>query len=222
MTDIDENSGAAPEADEPPEDNTELVLKTWGMGGEPVHWAPTNWQALVSTIRAANLGFADAAVVQTGLDATFPGMGYQAANVMLSAPVDPTFTPTVDADVVTLSLRNAGDLTDDYVSWDLEDGSSTRGLTVTHAYGDDVGEHWARSNVTVAGARYTDRQTFETEAPSVSGLTSEPVEKAAAYDPGEHNVDEVLAYAAEHPDEVDAIAAAEDAGKGRVGILDKL
>jgi len=42
------------------------------------------------------------------------------------------------------------------------------------------------------------------------------------FDPGEHTVDEVLAYAAAHPEYTDDIIAAEEAGKARVGILDKL
>jgi hypothetical protein len=50
----------------------------------------------------------------------------------------------------------------------------------------------------------------------------EPVPEDEPYDPSAHTVDEVLAYAAEHPDEVEVIAAAEEAGKNRVGILDKL
>jgi hypothetical protein len=49
-----------------------------------------------------------------------------------------------------------------------------------------------------------------------------PEPEVEGYDPGEHTVDEVLAYAAEHPDEVNAIAAAEEAGKSRVTLLDKL
>lgn len=46
------------------------------------------------------------------------------------------------------------------------------------------------------------------------------VKGEAGYDPDEKNVDEVLAYLADHPDEVDAIKAAEAAGKGRAGIRD--
>ena len=39
------------------------------------------------------------------------------------------------------------------------------------------------------------------------------------YDPSEHTVAEVNDYLAEHPEEADAIYAAEEAGKGRAGIL---
>lgn len=46
--------------------------------------------------------------------------------------------------------------------------------------------------------------------------------ESGPYDPSEHTVDEVLAYAAEHPDEAHDIAVAEEAGKGRVTILDRL
>jgi hypothetical protein len=45
-------------------------------------------------------------------------------------------------------------------------------------------------------------------------------EPAEAYDPSDYNVPEVLDYIEEHPDERDAILAAESAGKGRTSILD--
>jgi xanthine/CO dehydrogenase XdhC/CoxF family maturation factor len=47
-------------------------------------------------------------------------------------------------------------------------------------------------------------------------------EESDAYDPSDHTVDDVLAYATDHPDEVEAIRVAEEQGKARVGILDKL
>jgi len=47
-------------------------------------------------------------------------------------------------------------------------------------------------------------------------------EEPEAYDPGAHTVDEVLAYADEHPDEVDQIIRAEEAGKHRSTLLDQL
>jgi hypothetical protein len=42
------------------------------------------------------------------------------------------------------------------------------------------------------------------------------------YDPGAHTVDEVLAYANDHPDQVADILRDEERGKARVGILDRL
>jgi hypothetical protein len=48
---------------------------------------------------------------------------------------------------------------------------------------------------------------------------SEPVE---AFDPSEHSVHDVLAYVEEHPDERDAVRAAERGGKGRVTLLSAL
>lgn len=42
---------------------------------------------------------------------------------------------------------------------------------------------------------------------------------AASFDPGEHTVAEVQAYLADHPDEADAVLAAERAGKARVGLV---
>lgn len=39
------------------------------------------------------------------------------------------------------------------------------------------------------------------------------------YDPRDYNVADALDYAAEHPDEIGAIRAAEEAGKARVTLL---
>lgn len=43
-----------------------------------------------------------------------------------------------------------------------------------------------------------------------------------AYDPGEHTVAEVQSYVDAHPESVDAVYASEQAGKGRVTLLDWL
>jgi hypothetical protein len=42
------------------------------------------------------------------------------------------------------------------------------------------------------------------------------------FDPSEHTVDEVIDYVNEHPDQKDAVAEAEEAGKGRVTVLSQL
>jgi hypothetical protein len=39
------------------------------------------------------------------------------------------------------------------------------------------------------------------------------------YDPGEHTVDDVLDYVDKHPDEADAVLAAEEAGKNRTTLV---
>lgn len=54
-----------------------------------------------------------------------------------------------------------------------------------------------------------------------------PADQAAAmkegvYDPGDHTVDEVAEYASQHPDEVDAILAAEREGKDRSTLTSQL
>lgn len=48
-----------------------------------------------------------------------------------------------------------------------------------------------------------------------------PVAAAAseAFDPGEHTVAEVHDYLAEHPDQTDAVLAAEQAGKARTTLV---
>lgn len=47
-----------------------------------------------------------------------------------------------------------------------------------------------------------------------------PTSPASVYDPSAHVVADVVAYMAEHPDEADAIRAAEAAGKARKGIIE--
>jgi hypothetical protein len=62
-------------------------------------------------------------------------------------------------------------------------------------------------------------------APIWTGAESDPEPDGdgdGAFDPGEHTVAEVEAYAAEHPDELDAIIAAESAGKNRSTLLTAL
>ena len=54
-----------------------------------------------------------------------------------------------------------------------------------------------------------------TSAPSVLAGQGE-------FDPGEHTIAEVQAYVNEHPDELDAIYAAEQTGKARSTLLDWL
>lgn len=70
--------------------------------------------------------------------------------------------------------------------------------------------------VTPEQAAASDDPTFPAEESS----DEEPVEESDAFDPSEHNVDEVLAYIAENPEEKDAILEAERAGRKRKTILD--
>ena len=47
----------------------------------------------------------------------------------------------------------------------------------------------------------------------------EPPPEGDTFDPGEHTVAEVEAYLAKHPDESDAVLAAERDGKNRVSLV---
>ena len=55
-----------------------------------------------------------------------------------------------------------------------------------------------------------------------TGGQGSPEPEPEAYDPSAFTVDEVKAYAEAHPEELDAIYAAEDAGKARTTLLDWL
>lgn len=248
------------------EDMTEASLRSWGLSGMPVTWAWTDWQPVVSTIRAANTGFGDAAAVQTALDAVFPGMGYQAANVCLAHPVTAVFTlapgdidPDVDPnagsyiDIVHVDLVDDEDLDlpNEQVTWDFGDGTEVAHDIYGWEHGYTTpGTYRIRCTIPVAGVLYgTDQlhvvdgpvaepvvapeyaarpETVFTSAtddlPNDSNLqqTEAPDAAEGPYDPGEHTVAEVLEYAEAHPDEAEAIFTAEEAGKARSTILDKL
>jgi hypothetical protein len=51
---------------------------------------------------------------------------------------------------------------------------------------------------------------------------SDPAAQGETFDPGAHTVDEVKTYAAAHPDELDAVYAAEQSGKARSTLLEWL
>lgn len=55
-----------------------------------------------------------------------------------------------------------------------------------------------------------------------SGGGDEPGVEPDEYDPSEHTVEDVLAYAGEHPEAVEAIVNAEIAGKQRTTLLSAL
>jgi hypothetical protein len=67
---------------------------------------------------------------------------------------------------------------------------------------------------------------FVVTAPPPPKAKAKPAAGAAptapTFDPGEHTVDDVKAYAARHPDQLAAIVAAETAGKGRITLLEAL
>lgn len=235
-----------PEAVEP-EDNTVDVLRTWGLSGQPSTWAQHTWVPLIETIRAANHGEVDAAAVQSILDATFPDAGYQAADIVLAHPPTGAFTATVTDMSVRVDLVDDADLglPDENCMWDFGDWD-VGGDNLNDAGGADYlysgpGVYAVRCTIPVGGVLYTTNQDVTVgDVPAAepaidpayaerpATVFSDPDEEPQAppaeeeYDPGDHTVEEVLAYAAEHPDQADEIAAAEEAGKARVTILDKL
>jgi hypothetical protein len=231
MTDLED---PPPNVEEP--DNTELALWTWGLSGQPSSWALPSWTPLIDVIRMANRGEADVAAVQQVLDATFPDGGYNAANIVLAHPPVGVFTATVDALAGSVRVDLAGDedllLPDENVQWDFGDGTLVFDAGGwDHAYA-KPGDYPVRLNIYVAGARYGSGEMItvgDPPEPEVDpGYRERPAtvftgdDETEVYDPSAHTVDEVLAYAAEHPDEVADIVSAEEAGKSRSTLLDKL
>jgi PKD repeat protein len=245
-------------------DNTELVLWTWGLSGEPVTWASLEQQPVITQIRLVNTGFSDASSVQNVLDAQYPDKGYDAANVTLAHPPSAEFTATVTDLSVRVDLADDADLglPDDYCRWDWGDGTTTNDAGgYDHEY-DSAGSYEIRCTIPVAGVSYSTTQVvevgdvvaveptvdpayaeraatvFESETDDQPNNSvpeepdaDEPVEEdgeeiteeiPVTYDPADYTVDEVLAYAADHPDEIDDIRVAEEAGKNRSTLLDKL
>lgn len=84
------------------------------------------------------------------------------------------------------------------------------------------------ADLTTAGRRFgiVDPARFGVTPDTVDGddtdqggpSSEQRVNAAPGYDPAEYTVDEVHAYLADHPDEADAVIAAERAGKARKGI----
>jgi hypothetical protein len=96
-------------------------------------------------------------------------------------------------------------------------GAGTIICTVTGATPPPANATYTQNVTAVAGApRMVEGESAPTssEAPAVSA--------ALPYDPADHTVPEVVTYAEEHPDEVEAIYAAEEAGKGRTTLLSQL
>jgi hypothetical protein len=216
-----------------PDDNTEVVLRSWGLSGEPMTWAPTRQQPVIAAIRAANTGFGDAAMVQGMLDATYPDGGYLAANVVLEHPptgaftvtdgtIDPEVDPTPYAKVIRVELTDDEylGLTSDMVSWDFGDGTAVVHEVFGHDHGYVApGDYTVRLTEMVAGAAYGSSQDVTVTEP-VQARATKTKAKDEPFDPGEHTVAEVKEYLAEHPEEMDAVLEAEDQGKARAGILD--
>lgn len=241
-----------PEQQEVRDDTPELVLWTWGLSSQPASWAPIGWTHTIETIRLANTGKGDAATVQAALDAAFPDDDYAASKVMLPHEPVGAFTAAPYESGVRVDLDGDEDLLlpDENVTWDFGDGTVIHDAGGwPHEYGAD-GEYEIRLTVLVAGVAYTSTETvtigdevvpvetvnpayaersatvFESETDGQPNHNAGPIDEEAAedeeYDPADHTVDEVLAYAEDHPDEVGAIRVAEEQGKARVGVLDKL
>lgn len=58
--------------------------------------------------------------------------------------------------------------------------------------------------------------------PAPAGGQSKAESQEVEFDPADHTVDDVVAYADEHPDELDRLIGEEEAGKARVTLLEKL
>lgn len=77
------------------------------------------------------------------------------------------------------------------------------------------------------GYRGTPKADKKAEAPTEAPAEEEEGEGEGegdddAFDPADHTVDEVLDYVDSNPDEADIIRESEEAGKGRIGILDHI
>src|SRR5262245_18946629 len=123
--------------------------------------------------------------------------------------MDVTVTNTVGDEMLVL-FTASGPGAVPPLTWGWSDGTDETGpdLVQSHRY-TDPGLH----PVVVSGAQ--GRRTVVC-SPGIDWLAGG---STAVYDPGEHTVAEVLAYLDAHPDQHDAVLAAEAAGKGRTTIL---
>jgi hypothetical protein len=185
----DAASGAAVEEVVEPEDNTEAILRSWGLSGEPIHWAPVNYQPTIAAIRACNTGFGNFDAVQGMLDAGFPDMGYEATAVALAHPpsadfviasgdIDPDVDPNVERylEIIRVDLADDEDLDlpNELVSWDFGDGTAPERDAYGYEHGYLApGNYTVRCTMPVAGVIYTTAQTHTV------GKPEEPVDLAA-------------------------------------------
>lgn len=210
-------------------------VRAWGLSGSPIDWAFLGWQPLVAALRSANRGEMPRAALQPLLDATFPDADYDVDQIALAHPPVGTFTVSADGLAVTYSLDGDSDLSlsADHVEWEFGDGTAVvrSGLPVEHRYA-VPGTYTAQVSVVVAGSVTATLQAVvvgevvtpppDPEEPPPDPEEPPPEEEVDGYSPADHTVDEVLAYAVDNPDEVDAIVAAEETGKNRVTLLEAL
>ena len=178
------------------EDLTEPTLRNWGLSGQPVSWAWSDWQPVVSAIRAVNTGFGDQAMVQSALDVVFPDAGYEAVNVCLAHPpsaeftiaagdIDPEVDPNVDdyIDIIHVDLVDDEDLNlpNEQVTWDFGDGTPTArdAFGWEHGYV-SPGTYMVRCTIPVAGVLYTTTQPYTVgEPPEMETLPVAYAERSA-------------------------------------------
>jgi hypothetical protein len=87
-----------PDAD--PKGHVTAQLNSWGKSQEPISWAPTHLQPLISAIRAANSGFGQESTVQALLDQTYPGDEIKSGDVVtLSTETDGGTINTAFSDI---------------------------------------------------------------------------------------------------------------------------
>ena len=150
-------------------DETELVLWSWGISGEPVSWADSRQQPVITVIRQNNTGFANLMAVQAMLDAVYGEGTYAAANVALAhAPTAAFLIQEGDpSDDYLATIRV--DLTDDEelalpdssVVWNFGDGSPSVGDLhgMEHGYTAE-GTYTVSCTVPVAGVIFTTSQQY--------------------------------------------------------------
>jgi hypothetical protein len=144
-------------------DPVPVTLYTYGLSGEPLRMAPADWQPIIAAIRRANVGDdLDAADIQPLLDATFPGAGYQADDLVLPHPPAPNINNAggnQNTGIYTDTPNNDLDLPAANITWDFGDGTIVQGgHTVTHTW-KTVGVYTIRLEIVVAGRVYSD--TFD-------------------------------------------------------------
>lgn len=217
MTDTEETDVDQQQAE--PDPMIPVQLRTYGLSGEPLRMAPYHWQVVVAATRAANVGDLAVSAVQPLLDTTFPDAGYLATDICLAHPPVGDFTATVTGMSVRVDLAGDVDLLlpDENVEWNFGDGEVVRDAGGwDHEYV-QPGTYTVQLVVLVAGRIYASSQDVE-----VSGEAPPVLPEGEEFDPADHTVDEVLAYIDEHPDELDDVLAAEEDGKNRVTLVDKL
>jgi hypothetical protein len=159
-----------------PNDLLTAQLRDWGISGEPVSWAPDQYQAAIVAIRAANTGYGTVATAQGVLDSSFPFNQLVATDICLAQPpTNLALSVTARDGRSRLTLDDDPQLPPVNITWLIDGNVVGHGRDVTV----DLippGQHQVRVDVAVAGVVYNRSVVVGEPLPAPQMVGADPVE----------------------------------------------